>query len=121
MTTARQRQALGAFGERIAARHLETLGMTVLDRNWRCAVGEIDLVLRDAGDLVVCEVKSRRGTGFGPPLAAIRPPKYARLRRLALLWADAHGMSRFPLRIDLVGVLLPRRGPAQVEHVVGVG
>lgn len=120
MTTARQRQALGAYGERIAARHLVAQGMTVLDRNWHCAVGELDLVLRDGGDLVVCEVKTRRGLEFGPPLAAVGSVKLGRLRQSALLWVERRGLSRPPIRIDLVGVLLPRVGAPLVEHVAGV-
>ena len=60
-TTAAQRQALGGYGERVAERHLVGLGLVVLDRNWRCEDGEIDLVLRDGTVLVVCEVKTRRG------------------------------------------------------------
>jgi putative endonuclease len=59
MTTAAQRQALGAYGERVAASHLAGQGMVVLDRNWHCELGELDLVLRDGGVLVACEVKTR--------------------------------------------------------------
>jgi putative endonuclease len=121
MTTARQQRALGAYGERVAARHLGRLGMTVLDRNWRCRSGELDLVLRDGDDLVVCEVKSRRGLGFGPPLLAVRPAKVDRIRRLALLWVDAHDVVSPGIRVDLVGVLVPRTGAPEIEHVMGVG
>lgn len=121
MTTAGQRQALGAYGERLAARHLAGLGMTVLDRNWRCRGGELDLVLRDGEDLVVCEVKARRGVGFGHPLEAVGEVKVARLRQAAMLWVEAHDVVPGGIRIDLVGVLLPRRGLAVIEHVRGVG
>ncbi|WP_372736237.1 YraN family protein, partial [Nocardioides sp.] len=61
MTTAAQRQALGAYGERVAAAHLAEQGLVVLDRNWRCDVGELDLVLREGVVLVACEVKTRSG------------------------------------------------------------
>lgn len=121
MTTARQRRALGAYGERVAARYLTTRGMTLLDRNWRCSAGEIDLVLRDGEDVVICEVKTRRGPEGGTPLEVVVGAKYERLRRLAELWVEARGLVRPAMRIDLVGVLLPHRGPALVEHVVGVG
>ena len=59
MTTSACRQALGAYGENVAARHLAAKGLVLLDRNWRCPDGEIDLVLRDGAVLVVCEVKTR--------------------------------------------------------------
>jgi len=121
MTTAQQRRALGSYGERVAARYLVGQGMIVLDRNWRCKAGELDLVLRDRDDVVVCEVKTRSSVGFGPPLSAVGPAKYQRLRQLSLLWVEGRNLERPAIRIDLVGVLVPRRGPVRVEHVVGVG
>lgn len=120
MATAQQRQTLGRYGERVAERHLTERGFTVIDRNWRCPAGEIDLVLREADTLVICEVKTRRGLDFGHPLAGVDVTKTDRLRRLALLWADAHGLSRVPVRLDVVGVLLDARGLAEIEHVRGI-
>ena len=67
----RAKDALGRYGEDVAARHLLSEGFVVLDRNWRCDVGEIDIVARDGDTLVVCEVKTRSGTGFGSPLEAV--------------------------------------------------
>src|SRR5215218_995132 len=83
---------LGRYGERVAARHLTDRGMVVLDRNWRCDAGEIDLVLRDGDVLVVCEVKTRSSDACGTPHEAIGPAKLDRLQRLAMLWADRHGV-----------------------------
>lgn len=119
--TAAQRQALGRFGEDYAARRLAERGLVVLDRNWRCDAGEIDLVLRDGPVLVVCEVKTRRSTRFGSPLEAVTADKAARLRRLAERWVEAHGVRPAEIRIDLVGVLAPRQGAPSLEHVSGVG
>jgi putative endonuclease len=112
---------LGAYGEACAARFLTDRGMVVLDRNWRCEAGEIDLVLRDGGVLVVCEVKSRTTDRFGHPVEAVSEQKAARLRRLAARWLAAHRVTPREVRLDLVGVIVPRRGPIQVEHVRGVG
>ena len=81
---------LGARGERIAERHLVRRGLTLLDRNWRCPQGEIDLVLRDGDELVFVEVKTRSSVAFGHPLEAITAAKLARLRRLAGAWCEAH-------------------------------
>jgi putative endonuclease len=114
-------QSLGAFGEAYAARHLAARGMVVLDRNWRCASGEIDLVLRDGRVLVVCEVKTRTSTVYGSPLEAVTAQKGERLRRLAAAWLAEHHVHPDEVRIDLVGVLVPRRGAPVVEHVQGVG
>ena len=124
MTTAQQRSArrasLGAYGEAFAARHLTAAGMVLLDRNWRCDLGEIDLVLRDDRILVVCEVKTRSSLVFGSPVEAVSEQKAARLRRLAARWLAAHAIHPDEIRIDLVGVLVPATGPAQLEHVRGV-
>ncbi|MET7618721.1 YraN family protein [Streptomyces sp. NPDC005408] len=114
--------ALGRYGEDLAARLLAEAGMTVLARNWRCGrAGEIDIVARDGGTVVVCEVKTRRAGPFEHPMAAVTPAKAERLRRLAECWLDRHGgPPPGGVRIDLVGVVLPRRGAPLVEHVQGV-
>jgi putative endonuclease len=118
--SAGSRLALGAYGERLAARHLLARGMVVLDRNWRCSAGEIDLVLRDRDVLVVCEVKTRTSLACGSPHEALTEVKLDRLRRLAVLWADEHDVRPADVRVDLVAVLRPRRGPSVVEHVRGL-
>ena len=115
------RRALGEFGEAYAARHLVAGGMVLLDRNWRCDAGEIDLVLRDGQVLVFCEVKTRSSTLYGNPLEAVTEQKAARLRRLAARWLAAHSLRPREVRIDLVGVLVPRHGGPSLEHVRGVG
>lgn len=111
---------LGAYGEDVALRHLLDDGLSLVERNWRCPAGELDLVLRDGGTVVVCEVKTRVDTGHGHPLQAIGDRKLERLRRLADLWVEAHGVRPDGIRIDFVGVLRPHRGAAVVEHVAGV-
>jgi putative endonuclease len=115
-----RRNALGRYGEDVAARHLVALGLVVLDRNWRCPSGEIDLVLRDGDVLVVCEVKTRSSDACGSPHEAVTPAKLDRLKRLGLLWAEAHGVRPAETRIDLVAVRRARRGAATVEHVRGL-
>ncbi|MFZ2014595.1 MAG: YraN family protein [Nocardioides sp.] len=115
-----RRRALGAYGERIAARHLAAQGLVILDRNWRCNLGEIDLVLRDGPVLVVCEVKTRTSDVCGTPHEAVTPEKLDRLQRLAQAWAEAQGIRPAETRIDLVAVHRPRRGAAVVDHVRGL-
>ncbi|MEU0394478.1 YraN family protein [Streptomyces sp. NPDC006208] len=114
--------ALGRYGEDLAARLLTRTGMTLLARNWRCGrVGEIDIVARDGDTVVVCEVKTRRAGSFQHPMAAITPAKAQRLRQLAACWLERHGgPPNGGVRVDLVGVVLPRRGAALVEHAKGV-
>jgi putative endonuclease len=119
-TTAQARQAIGAYGEEVAVRHLRDLGMAVLERNWRCDEGEIDIVLRDGATLVVCEVKTRTSLVAGTPHEAITEAKLARLKRLGERWAAERGIRPEGIRIDLVAVLRPRAGAAVVEHVRGL-
>jgi putative endonuclease len=121
MTTARQRLATGGYGEASAAHYLVEQGMVVLDRNWRCAAGEIDLVLRDGAVLVFCEVKTRASAAFGAPLEAVTPAKVARLRRLAVRWMQEHAVYADHVRLDLVGVRLDVTGPGRFDHARGVG
>ncbi len=116
----RATDALGEYGERIAARYLTEAGMQILDRRWRCPLGELDLVARDGGCLVVCEVKTRRSHGAGTALDAVTPVKLARLRRLAATWLAEHEDSFREVRIDVVAVSVPRRGGPQVEHLAAV-
>ena len=115
--------AVGAYGESLAARYLVESGMQILDRNWRCDQGEIDIVAMDDVCLVIVEVKTRRSLAFGSPAEAVTAAKAARLRRLAGCWLAAHrSMVEFvvDIRIDVIGVLRPARGPAQIEHLIAV-
>ena len=84
---------LGKSGEQAAAEYLESCGLRILDRNWRCATGEIDIVAVDRQTLVVVEVKARTSTRYGTPLEAVSRAKRARLRRLAVQWLNAHGAT----------------------------
>lgn len=119
-TTAASKQAMGRYGEDIAERHLTAQGLVVLERNWRCAEGEIDLVLREGATLVICEVKTRYDDAFGTPQQAVTQAKLDRLHRLAERWIAARGLRPAEVRVDLVAVHRPRRGAARIEHVRGL-
>jgi len=112
----------GRHGEALAAWWLEDRGLRVVDVNWRCREGEIDVVALDGDEVVVVEVKTRRGTGWGHPLEAVTPTKMARLRRLAGAWLEAHPGTGRRVRIDVVGIVLGRApGDVEVSHVRGAG
>jgi putative endonuclease len=115
------KDVLGKQGEQLAAEHLQRAGLRILDRNWRCAEGEIDIVAAERRALVVCEVKTRSGVRYGTPLEAITRQKRNRLRRLAVRWLVAHGVLFDEIRIDVIGVLRAESGDFTVEHVRGVG
>ena len=109
---------LGRRGEQLAVEHLAAAGYEILDRNWRCSVGEIDIVARQGDTTVVVEVKTRSGVGFGHPLDAVTPRKLARLRRLSAAWCEGQAQSaaRGSLRIDVIGVVVARDA-ITIDHV----
>jgi putative endonuclease len=118
------RSGLGALGERLAGEHLERAGYQVLERNFRCRAGELDLVAASDRALIFCEVKTRVAGGrAGPahPLEAIGPNKRRRLRLLAREWLAAHNDERpyrEALRFDAIGVTVNRAGGLlALEHV----
>ena len=115
------KDVLGRQGEQLAVDHLQRAGLRILDRNWRCAEGEVDIVAAERRTLVICEVKTRSGIRYGTPLEAITRQKRNRLRRLAIRWVVAHGVLFDEIRVDVVGVLRAESGGFTVEHVRGVG
>lgn len=117
----RSKDALGRQGEQAAVEFLQAAGFRILDRNWRCAEGELDIVAAHRRSLVVCEVKTRSGTRYGSPLEAVSREKQRRLRRLAVSWLAAHGVLFDQVRIDVIGITRDRAGHFSVEHVPGVG
>lgn len=115
----RAKDVLGRTGEQAAVRHLTGLGWQILDRNWRCAEGELDIVAHDGTELVVCEVKTRSSLAYGTPAEGVTPAKAARLRRLAARWLAAHGVHA-RARIDVIGLVADGSGRFTVDHLKGV-
>jgi len=103
----------GARGEDLAAAWYEAHGYRILDRNWRCPEGELDLVCCRGATLVVCEVKARRSDDYGSPLDAVTAAKRCRVRRLAARWLRVHRQRWDTVRFDVVAVR-----PERVEVLV---
>ncbi|NUU06742.1 YraN family protein [Leifsonia sp. C5G2] len=115
-----RKDELGRRGEQVAADWLEGLGYRVVDRNWRCPTGELDLVLRQGRTLVFAEVKTRSSLEFGHPFEAITSAKSARLRRLAAHWCREHAPAAADVRIDAVAVTDAWSERPLVEHLTGI-
>ena len=98
------RRTLGTTGEGAAARWYIGAGWTVVDRNWRCREGELDLIVRRGDTLVFCEVKTRTTDRYGGGAAAVTPVKQSRIRRLAMRWLNESGMRAARLRFDVAVV-----------------
>lgn len=113
----RAKDAVGQYGEDVAARHLQEAGLEIVARNWRCGEGEIDIVARERGALVFCEVKTRSSDRFGLPAEAVSRRKADRLRRLAYLWLQEHRLRATEVRFDVVSVTRQPVGAAVVEHL----
>jgi putative endonuclease len=111
---------LGQDGEDLAARHLTDAGMVVLDRNWRCHEGELDIVARDGDALVFVEVKARSSTAFGEPSEAVGRVKARRIHVLACRWLNENRPPGSPeLRFDVVSVVRRRGFAPQIVHLRG--
>jgi putative endonuclease len=112
---------LGKRGEQVAVDHLVGRGYRIIERNWRCTQGEIDIVAADPGgdgdETVFVEVKTRSSVAYGHPFEAITPQKLARLRRLAAAWCAAHPGQAARVRIDAMAVIAPQGAAVQVEHL----
>ena len=104
------RQGLGRTGERMAGEALIRQGYAILERNFRCQYGEIDLVAEHEGELVFVEVKTRRGTAFGRPEEAVTPRKQQKILEVASFYLDAHDCSQRSWRIDVVAVQFNQAG-----------
>jgi putative endonuclease len=98
-------KALGAYGEARAARWYEAHGYRVLERNWRCRDGEIDLIVALASTVVFCEVKTRRSEAYGLPVEAVGWKKQQRLRRLAAIWLQQSDVRPHRIRFDVASVV----------------
>jgi putative endonuclease len=116
----RAKDSLGRYGEDIAVAHLQAAGLQVLERNWRCRLGEIDVVAVDGDCLVVCEVKTRRSLAAGSPLEAVTARKVGRLRRLTAAWLAGQDRHFAAIRIDVVGVFQPPHCSPVIEHLKAV-
>lgn len=114
----RAKDETGRWGEAVAARFLTAAGLEIVERNWRCPDGELDIVAREGDALVFCEVKTRTSTRFGDPAEAVHERKAARIRVLAGQYLRAHPEVHAPdLRFDVVAVLRPCDAEPTLRHV----
>ena len=111
------RARLGRWSERRCERFLKARGLKTLTRNYRCQVGELDLVMVDTdGSIVFVEVRSRAEAGLVPPEATVMATKRAHIGRTARFFLATHRIEDRPLRFDVVTLILGRSGPPHIEH-----
>jgi putative endonuclease len=110
------KQVLGKEGERIAEQYLKEKGYKLVERNYRCAAGEVDLIVLDRRVIVFVEVKTRTGHGFGTPLEAVQPRKQRKMMQAAQFFLTQKKLHQRDARFDVVGISWPGQEP-MVEHV----
>jgi putative endonuclease len=116
MTVHNGKLLLGKEGERVAERYLQKKGYKLVERNYRCKAGELDLIVLDRGVVVFVEVKTRTGRGFGSPLEAVEFRKQRKMIQAAQFFLAEKGLQQRDARFDVVGVSWPGREPI-VEHI----
>jgi len=110
-----ERDALGPRGENVAARYLRNLGYKIIVRNFRCEVGEIDIVAKDQKTLVFVEVKTR-AYDEPTPEEQVNDPKRHQITKAAKLYLSRYGIPQPPARFDVVAVVWPEGREPQIRH-----
>ena len=110
------RKRLGERGEDAAAAFLERVGMTVVERNWRCPAGEVDIVALDGKEIVLVEVKTRRTASRGTPEEAVSTAKRRRYAKLAAAYVQSAGVSEVGVRFDVISLLVVAQDRALLRH-----
>jgi putative endonuclease len=108
---------LGARGEEIAVAFLRGRKFTVVERNFRCKGGEVDIVARDGKTFVFVEVKTRRTLSFGPPQASVTPFKQRQISKAALTWLAKNRLHEASARFDVIAILLRDHAVPEIEHI----
>lgn len=116
MTATNGKLLLGKEGERVAERYLQKKGYTLVERNYRCPAGELDLIVLDRRVVVFVEVKTRTGHGFGSPLEAVEFRKQRKMIQAAQFFLAEKRLQQRDARFDVVGVSWLGRDPV-VEHI----
>ncbi|MFK4301422.1 MULTISPECIES: YraN family protein [unclassified Paenibacillus] len=113
-----QRKAKGALGEQAAASFLENLGYRIIERNWRCRSGEMDLIASREDILVFIEVRSRSSSNYGTPAESITARKITQVRQTAAVYLHMNGIGDVPIRFDMISVRLIDETAVVTEHII---
>jgi len=109
--------SLGNVGESIAATFLKGVGFSIVERNFRCVCGELDIVARDGRTIVFIEVKCRNNQIYGPPQLAVTPFKQRQISKAALVWLSKRRLYDAEARFDVVAILLHDGELPEIEHI----
>jgi putative endonuclease len=117
MSNSKPTQSFGRYGEQLAVNHLRKAGYEIVKTNWRCPLGEIDIIAQKDNILVFVEVRSRHAENTEASFESVNTRKQTKLTALANDYVDTHKLDDLTWRIDVIGVAIPRMGKAIIEHV----
>jgi putative endonuclease len=111
-------QALGKLGEAIAVKYLQQCKYTIVEQNFRCKCGELDIVARDGNVTVFIEVKTRKNLTYGLPQLAVTPFKQRQISKAGLLYMAQKKIHGTNARFDVIAILLGYNEVPQIEHII---
>ncbi|QYC39397.1 hypothetical protein Nocox_08865 [Nonomuraea coxensis DSM 45129] len=114
-----KKDELGKKGEQLAAIYLEAKGMRIIDRNWRCRHGELDIIAEEGSTLIVVEVKTRSSRSHGTALESVDHRKLSKLRTLAAKWLSTQAHTFDSVRVDVIAIER-FAGDFALRHIRGV-
>ena len=109
--------SLGELGESIATTFLRGAGFSIVERNFRCVCGELDIVARDGRSIVFVEVKCRKNKAYGPPQLSVTPFKQRQISKAALVWLSKRRLYDAEARFDVVAIVLHEHDLPEIEHI----
>jgi len=109
---------LGKKGEQIAAQFLKSKRISIRELNFRCSLGEIDIIAEQADVIIFIEVKTRSSENYGLPEEAVNYAKQQRLIQLAMHYLQKEGMEDRSCRFDVISILMKNNKPEKIEHIV---
>ena len=117
MQEKRGNSSIGELGESIATTFLKGVGFSIVERNFTCVCGELDIIARDGRSIVFVEVKCRKNKAYGPPQLAVTPFKQRQISKAALVWLSKRRLYDAEARFDVVAIVLHEHDLPEIEHI----
>ena len=117
MRTSKPTQPFGRYGEELARTYLESANYKIITTNWRCSLGEIDIIAQKDNTLIFVEVRSRHAETTESSFESVNKRKQTKLATLANAYINTYNLDEMVWRIDVIGVAIPHNGRAIIEHI----
>ncbi len=114
----KKRIEIGKQGEALAADHLRQKNYTIIEKNFRCKLGEIDIIAKDRHIVVFVEVRTKTSHTYGPAYNTVTYPKQKQVKRVALYYISKHNLVKTQFRFDVIGIHIePQTNQHQIDHI----